>query len=135
MSSIDEYTDSVLSDDDRKFLASLEEERGLFRQIGDTLSGPLGGWSKFIMGVAVILGLTLLYCAWRFFTAPNRDDLLFWGFVTLGALMIQGFIKEWLYNRANTVSLMRELKRLRLHIAMSNTEKLTDTTFPKKPTD
>ena len=29
--------------DDRAFLASLDDERGMFRQLGDSMGGPLGG--------------------------------------------------------------------------------------------
>ncbi|RGP40918.1 hypothetical protein BPTFM16_01212 [Altererythrobacter insulae] len=119
MSTIDERISGAMSDDDRAFLASLDEERGLFEQVGDTLTGPLAGWSRLIFVVAFGLGITLIYSAWRFFTASGGDDLLFWGLITLGILMMQGFIKEWFYNRMNMIAILRELKRLQLQIAMS----------------
>ena len=119
MSTIDERISGAMSDDDRAFLASLDEERGLFEQVGDTLTGPLAGWSRLIFVVAFALGITLIYSAWRFFTASGGDDLLFWGLITLGILMMQGFIKEWFYNRMNMIAILRELKRLQLQIAMS----------------
>ena len=119
MSTIDERISGAMSDDDRAFLASLDEERGLFEQVGDTLTGPLAGWSRLIFVVAFALGITLIYSAWRFFTASGGDELLFWGLITLGILMMQGFIKEWFYNRMNMIAILRELKRLQLQIAMS----------------
>lgn len=119
MTTIDERISGAMSEDDRAFLASLDEERGLFEQVGDTLTGPLAGWSRLIFVVAFALGITLIYSAWRFFTASGGDDLLFWGLITLGILMMQGFIKEWFYNRMNMIAILRELKRLQLQIAMS----------------
>ena len=118
MSTIDERISGALSEDDRAFLASLDEERGLFTQIGDTLTGPLGGWSKLIFVIAIVVGLTMIYAAYRFFTSPGGEDLLFWGLVSLGALMMQGFIKEWFYNRMNMIAVLRELKRLQVQVAM-----------------
>ena len=119
MTTIDERISGALTDDDRNFLTSLDEERGLFTQIGDTLTGPLGGWSKLIFVVAIAVGLTMAYAAYRFFTSSGEEDLLFWGIVALGTLMMQGFIKEWFYNRMNMIALLRELKRLQLQIAMA----------------
>ena len=61
----------------------------------------------------------MAYAAYRFFTSSGEEDLLFWGIVALGTLMMQGFIKEWFYNRMNMIALLRELKRLQLQIAMA----------------
>ena len=119
MSNVDERITSALDEDDREFLASLDEGRGMFTQIGDVLTGPLGGWSKLIMVVAIVLGVALLYSGWQFFTASATDDYIWWGLVTLALLMMQGFIKEWFYNRMNMISILRELKRLQVQIALS----------------
>ena len=75
MTSIDERIGSALSEDDREFLASLDEGRGMFTQIGDVLTGPLGGWSKLIFAVAFVLGFVLIYAGYRFFTASAARDL------------------------------------------------------------
>lgn len=116
------YTDdriaAALDDDDKAFLASLDKDRGMFSQIGDVLTGPLGGWSKLIFAVAFVLGFVLIYAAWRFFTADASDAMLWWGMITLGVLMMQGFIKEWFYNRMNMLSVLREVKRLQLQVAI-----------------
>lgn len=123
MTSIDERIGSALSEDDREFLASLDEGRGMFTQIGDVLTGPLGGWSKLIFAVAFVLGFVLIYAGYRFFTASAADDYLWWGLVTLAVLMMQGFIKEWFYNRMNMISVLRELKKMQMQIALLSEDK------------
>ncbi|MBO6525812.1 DUF6768 family protein [Erythrobacter sp.] len=123
MTDIDDRIRGALDADDKAFLASLDEGRGLFSQMGDVLAGPLGGWSKLIFAVAFVLGITLLYLAWRFFTATSFEDAVWWGMVTLAALLMQGFIKEWFYARMNLLSMLRELKRLQLQVAMLSEER------------
>ncbi len=118
MNNTDDRIASALDEDDRAFLASLDEGRGLFTQVGDVLAGPLSGWAKLIFGVAFVLGIALIYFVYRFFTAPGFEESVWWGMVTLAALMMQGFIKEWLYARMNMLSILREVKRLQLQVSM-----------------
>ncbi|MBX7496584.1 hypothetical protein K3172_12025 [Qipengyuania sp. 6B39] len=123
MTTIDDRIRGALDEDDKAFLASLDEGRGMFSQIGDVLAGPLGGWSKLIFAVALVLGFVLVYAGYRFFTAPGIEQATWWGIVTLGILMMQGFIKEWFYARMNMLSVLREVKRLQLQVAMLGGEK------------
>ncbi len=118
MTHIDDRISDALDEDDRAFLASLDEGRGMFTQIGDVLAGPLGHWSKLIFAVAVLIGFTLVYCVWRFFAAGSTDEAVWWGMVSLGALMMQGFIKEWFYSRMNLLAMLREMKRLQFQVAL-----------------
>lgn len=118
MTDIDDRIRGALDADDKAFLASLDEGRGMFSQMGDVLAGPLGGWSKLMFAVAFALGIFLIYAAFRFFTAPDFESSAWWGIVTLGVLMMQGFVKEWFYSRMNMLSVLREVKRLQLQVAM-----------------
>lgn len=118
MTQIDDRIRGALDADDCAFLASLDHDRGMFTQVGEVLTGPLGGWSKLIFATAVVMGFALVYCGWRFFTASSSEDILWWGLITLGALMLQGFIKEWFYSRMNLLSTLREVKRLQVQVAM-----------------
>ncbi len=123
MTPIDDRIRGALDEDDRAFLASLDEGRGMFSQIGDVLAGPLGGWSKLIFAVAFVLGFVLVYSVFRFFTADGFEQSVWWGMVSLGALLMQGFIKEWFYNRMNMISILRELKRLQVQVALASEDK------------
>ena len=51
MTDIDNRIRGALDEDDHAFLASLDSDRGMFRQLGDSMHGPLGGWAKFSLSV------------------------------------------------------------------------------------
>ena len=118
MTQIDDRIRNALDEDDKAFLASLDEGRGMFSQVSDVLSGPLGGWSKLIFASSVLIGFALVYCAYRAFSAATLELSTWWGLITLGLLMVQGFIKEWFYSRMNMLSVLREVKRLQVQVAL-----------------
>ncbi|GMM93227.1 DUF6768 family protein [Qipengyuania sp. MTN3-11] len=117
MTDIDNRIRGALDEDDRAFLASLDDTNGLFGQIGDTFAGPLGGWAKLVFVVSLGLAAAMFYAVFRLVEAPSGDAMLGWGLLLLGLLMMQGFIKEWLFNRMNLITVLRELKRLQFQIA------------------
>ncbi|QZD96034.1 DUF6768 family protein [Qipengyuania gelatinilytica] len=118
MTGIDNQISTALDEDDKAFLASLDEERGMFRQIGDSMHGPLGGWAKFSFAIAILIGIGLAYSVFRAVTADTLQPMVGWGMTTLGLLVMQGFLKEWMFARMNMLSVLREVKRLQLQVAM-----------------
>ena len=114
----------ALSDDDQAFLDSLEEERGLFTQIGDTWKGPLGGWAKLIFAVSVVLGLVFLFVLFQLaHSTDNATVHTLWAIMGLAVLVILGFAKEWIFNRMNMLTILREIKRLQLEVALLREER------------
>ena len=124
--STDNPTDALIAEaldsDDHAFLASLDADRGMFRQIGDSWHGPLGGWARFAFAIAIVIGLGLAYCFYRAVTADG-DEMLGWGLVTIGLLIMQGFLKEWMFARMNMMTVLREVKRLQVQVAMLEEER------------
>lgn len=118
MTSIDDRIAGALDADDRAFLASLDEERGMFRQIGDSLGGPLGGWAKLIFVITFLLALVMFYAIWQLLTATEIRDLVLWATATVVLVMAIGFLKDWLFSRMNMLSILRELKRVQLELAL-----------------
>ena len=57
MTDIDSRIRGALDEDDRAFLATLDQDRGLFTQVGDVFSGPLGGWAKLVFVVTIPMAL------------------------------------------------------------------------------
>ena len=112
----------ALSEDDHAFLNSLEEERGLFMQIGDSWKGPLGGWAKLIFGFTVVLGLTLLMVIYHIGSTRNPTEHTLWAILGLAVLIVMGFAKEWMFARMNMLTILREIKRLQLEVAMLREE-------------
>ncbi|MDZ4274108.1 MAG: DUF6768 family protein [Erythrobacter sp.] len=120
MNSNDQRIAAALDADDHAFLASLDSDRGMFQQIGDSWKGPLGGWAKLGFVFAIAIGLGLAYCIYRAVTAEGTDAIFVWGLSSLALLIMQGFLKQWMFERVNMLTVLREVKRLQVQIAMLN---------------
>lgn len=120
MNSNDQRIAAALDADDHAFLASLDSDRGMFQQIGDSWKGPLGGWAKLGFVFAIAIGLGLAYCIYRAVTAEGTDAIFVWGLSSLALLTMQGFLKQWMFERVNMLTVLREVKRLQVQIAMLN---------------
>lgn len=118
MTNIDDRIRGALDEDDQAFLENLQEDRGMFRQIGDSMTGPLGGWAKAVFGFAILIGLAMLWVVRNLVLSTEVDQATFWAVVLIGTLVVQGFIKEWLFARMNMLTILREIKRLQLQVAM-----------------
>ncbi|MEO0464299.1 MAG: DUF6768 family protein [Pseudomonadota bacterium] len=123
---IDDRITDALSADDRAFLDSLEEDRGMFQQIGDTWKGPLGGWAKLIFGFTVVLGFLFVFVMWK--VATSTDNYVahtLWAISGVALLVILGFAKEWMFARMNMLTVLREIKRLQIEVALLREERQT----------
>lgn len=123
MTSIDDRIASALDEDDKAFLDSLESDRGLFRQLGDSWRGPMGGWAKFAFALAVIGGVLMVFVAIQ--VVHTRDPIghTVWAIALLALLTMLGFIKQWMFERMNMLAILREVKRLQVQVAMLAEEK------------
>jgi hypothetical protein len=120
MTDVDNRIAAALDDDDRAFLASLDNSRGLFAQIGDTLGGPLGGWAKLVFVVSIFLALFTALAIWQLVTVDDTRELVLWAVAVVVAVVMQGFIKDWFFSRMNMLTILREVKRLQVQVAMLN---------------
>ncbi|HEX9807294.1 MAG TPA: DUF6768 family protein [Alteraurantiacibacter sp.] len=118
MTDIDDRIRAGLDADDRAFLASLDDQRGLFRQLGDSLGGPLGGWAKLVFGLTFVFGIMLVIAVWQLLQANTARDQILWAAAAIVLVMTTGFLKDWLFSRMNMFIILRELKRLELQVAM-----------------
>ncbi len=118
MTNIDDRIGAALDADDRAFLEQLDDGRGLFRQIGDSLGGPLGGWAKLVFAVTFISAIVTFYAVWQMFNAQETRDLTLWATAVIVLFTGIGFLKDWFFSRMNMLAILREVKRLELQIAM-----------------
>lgn len=123
MTTQDERITAALDQDDHAFLASLEADRGMFQQIGDSMKGPLGGWAKFSFAIAIAIGIGLAYSFYRAIIAGGGDAMIGWSFVCIALLVMQGFLKEWMFARMNMLTLLSEIKRLQVQVALMSEDK------------
>lgn len=127
MADIDDKITDALDEDDYAFLTKLEADRGMFQQIGDTWKGPMGGWAKLIFAFTFLLGMVLLFVLYQ--VAHSTDHPMvhtLWAIAGLTLIVIMGFAKEWMFARMNMLTIMREIKRLQVQVALLSEEKTSD---------
>ena len=114
----DDIITDALTDDDRAFLARLDDERGLFTQVGDVLTGPLAGWTRLIFVVTFFMSLATMYAIYMAFTVEGMRELIGWSAASIVGFVAVGFTKDWFFSRMNMLNILREVKRLQVQVAM-----------------
>ncbi len=117
MTEFDRKLQAALDADDEAFLKELETERGLFAQMGDALTGPLGGWAKLVFVVLFPMSAFMFYAIWQMFTVEGTRELILWTAGALAAMIGVAMLKQWFFERMNLMTMLRELKRIELRIA------------------
>lgn len=108
---------AALEADDEAFLSSLEKERGLFAQIGETFRGPMRTLTV-VANVAVLFATAVgLWAVWQMFGAASTRELILWAGAAWAAWTLQIGLKQWIWSRVNTLSILREMKRMELRMA------------------
>ena len=116
MTKFDNELNAGLAADDEAFLADLENGRGLFEQLEATLHGPMRFWS-YLMGVfTFIFFLLALYCGWQAFHATQLRETILWSVGVLLTFQAVSFLKMWLFDRMNLLSLLAEMKKIELRV-------------------
>jgi len=99
----------------------MREEQGLPAVLAAGFRGGLSGLMQFAYGLAIVLALAIVYCGYRFFTAPAAD-LVFWGVVLLLCFQAQVGTKQWIWLETQRAGTMRELKKLQLAVEQLQNE-------------
>lgn len=124
MTDKDDLIANALDADDKEFLASLEGDRGMFQQIGDSWKGPMGGWAKLIFGITTILGFLFLFVIWQVAHSTDHPILhALWAISGVALLVVIGFAKQWMFARMNMLTILREIKRLQVQVAQLSEQK------------
>ena len=117
MTDLDNRIRTALSADDEAFLNSLAKERGLFAQIGESFRGPMR-FMTIVANVAVLIATAIgLWSVWKMFDADTTRGLILWAAAAWAAWTMQIGLKQWIWSRIQTLSVLRELKRLELRLA------------------
>ncbi|MEO0983234.1 MAG: DUF6768 family protein [Pseudomonadota bacterium] len=117
MTEFDDRLRGALSADDEAFLNNLEDERGLFAQMGDTFSGPLKYWTAFAFALSLTFFGLGVYCFIRIFSAEGPNAIAAWLGGFIAAMISVGLVKLWFWLRMNHLATLRELKKMELRIA------------------
>ena len=108
---------AALEAEDETFLNRLEKERGLFAQIGETFRGPMRTMTIAANVAALIATAVGLWAVWKMFGAASTRELILWAGAAWAAWTLQIGIKQWIWSRVNTLSILREMKRMELRMA------------------
>ncbi|MEQ9316753.1 MAG: DUF6768 family protein [Henriciella sp.] len=120
MTSFESRLQHSLSQDDESFLRDLEGDRGLFTQMGATLTGPLKYWTAVVFVFTFVLFALSIWCGWNAFAADSVKETVLWAAFGIAGLNGIGLLKMWVFMRMNHLATLRELKRVELQVARLN---------------
>lgn len=116
MTEFDDKLLRSLSADDEAFLKDIEQDTGLFQQLGATFSGPLRYWTVFAFVLSFAVFALSMWAAYNMINASDLKAVVLWsalfGWASLGVAML----KIWFWMRMNHLNVLRELKRIELRI-------------------
>ncbi len=114
---IDERIRGALSAEDQAFLQSLEQERGVFRQIGDSFHGTMGRWMWLVAIFMIAFTGAGLWAITKLFAATDTRAMILWFGAAAMAWSAVVAIKLWMWSRLHTLTILRELKRIEVRVA------------------
>jgi hypothetical protein len=118
MSDIDDKILETLKSEDRNILDSCGRELGLFGLIAESFRGQLKAMVITVFLLVLIFAVILVICTVNFFTVDDIALKLNWLAVGLTALIVIGLLRLWYFMELNRLSVIREVKRLELQIAL-----------------
>ncbi len=116
MSNFNQNLEDALSQDDEEFLRRLENEPGLFAQVGNAFQGRLKYWTAFAFFQSLVLFGAAIYCFWQLLGADSARDAILWATGVWSCFLAVGLFKIWFWMRMNHLAMLREIKRIELHL-------------------
>lgn len=93
------------------FLESLDASPGLFAQIPALFRGPMGRWVTLVYVFAIATTALLVWIVMQMFAAADTRALILWSSAAWACWTTLMMIKLWLWNRLNTLSILRTIHR------------------------
>ena len=109
-----------LTADDEAFLKNLEQDAGLFQQMGSTFSGPLGGWTIYAFIMSFAMFCVSLWAGWNMLQADSLKIVVLWGALFGWTSLAVGLIKIWFWMRMNHLAVLKQLKLIELRVVKSS---------------
>jgi hypothetical protein len=117
MESIDERIQKALSPDDQAFLARMDADGSLYRDVAATFRGH----TRWLNAMAFVFAFALLaigvVCSWQFAIQTDLRSMQLWGAGTILSFFSLGLIKLWFWMEMQKVAIVREIKRVELQVA------------------
>lgn len=118
MANIDEKIFRELERETEAVSELLAKEGGLPDMVAAAFKGSMRRWVWLMSFITLAVTGVMFWTGYEFFTASLSDDRLFWGICLIVSAMAQIALKQWQWMEMNRASLMREIKRLEIAVAV-----------------
>ena len=116
---LDRLIDEALDAEERELLSQIGEEPGYFSQTFNLFTGQLGWVTWLLMVIQGLMFAAGVYAAVNFFNANDPLEALRWGLPSAVLILMAAMLKLTLWPSLQANRVIREVKRLELHIARS----------------
>jgi hypothetical protein len=114
---IDELIKQALSEEESEILERLGEEQSIFEQLLTNFQGKMKWMSMYIAFMILVFFILSIYCLVQFLNAEDIRMMMLWGAGMGASFLTVGMLKMWQWMQMDKNTLMREIKRLEIHIA------------------
>lgn len=114
---IDDLIKQALSEEESEILERLGEEQSIFEQLLTNFQGKMKWMSMYIAFMILVFFIISIYCLIEFLNAEDIRLMMMWGAGMGASLLIVGMLKMWQWMQMDKNTILRELKRLEIHIA------------------
>ena len=101
-----------------------EDEINIFSQLRRSFRGPFRITALFVILFQLVFAGLSIYCAYQMLQISEVGSKVEWATGTIAAVIIFGLLRLWLFMELNRLSVIREIKRSELRIALLE-EKIT----------
>ncbi len=116
MDNLDKKIQEALSEEDKRLMASFDEQ-GLWGQLGGLFKGKMAWLSITTIIIGTILTFVAIYAIWKFVTVDDVPSMIRWGGLAWITGTSQMMIKLWSWMRMESNRVIREIKRVELQVA------------------
>ena len=113
---IDDLIKQALSEEESEILERLDEQ-SIFEQVMSTYQGKMKWLGIYVTFLILVFTVFLIYCLVEFLRTEDIRQMLLWGAGMGGSFLMVMMLKIWKFMQMDKNTILRELKRLELHIA------------------
>ncbi|MEO8063602.1 MAG: DUF6768 family protein [Pseudomonadota bacterium] len=117
MESIDERIRNALSSEDQAFLARMDADGSLYKDVAATFRGRARFLNVLLWFFGFAFFAVAVVCGWQFATQTDLRSMQLWGVGTTLAFIALGMIKLRFWMELQKVAIVREIKRVELQLA------------------
>ncbi|MDP1932115.1 MAG: hypothetical protein Q8L60_11715 [Gammaproteobacteria bacterium] len=99
-------------------LAATDDDGGIFKLIALSFRGQFRYTVMFVMLLVVVFLSLAAYCAWQMLATPDVGAKVEWLAGLLVSFIIVGLLRLWYFLELNRLSIVREVKRVELQVAL-----------------